>query len=71
MCNLASLALPKFIVNTDGKITDIKAISGPEELRTASIKVIKESGTWISAMQNGKKVKAYKRQPITFKLSSD
>jgi len=59
----------QFIVDQQGKISDVKAISGPEILRAASIKVIKESGTWLSAMQNGKKVNAYKRQPITYKLS--
>ncbi|HTE10393.1 MAG TPA: N-acetylmuramoyl-L-alanine amidase [Chitinophagaceae bacterium] len=59
----------QFIVDQQGKISDVKAISGPEILRAASIKVIKESGVWLSAMQNGKKVKAYKRQPITYKLS--
>ena len=61
--------LMQFVVNTDGTISDIKAISGPEELRASSIKVIKESGNWISAMQKGKKVKCYKKQPITYKLA--
>ena len=59
----------EFIVNTDGKITDVKAISGPEELKASSIRVIKQSGVWIPAKQNGAKVKAYKRQPITYKLA--
>lgn len=67
--NLQGTIVVQFIVDQQGKISDVKAISGPELLRAESIKVIKESGNWISAMQNGKKVKAYKRQPITYKLS--
>ena len=59
----------QFIVDTDGKISDVEAISGPKELQAESIRVIKESGNWVSAVQNGKKVKSYKRQPITFKLA--
>ena len=61
--------LMQFIVNTDGKISDVKVISGPEELRASSIKVIKERGNWISASEKGKKVKCYKKQPITYKLA--
>jgi len=58
----------QFIVAEDGKVSDVKAISGPKELQAESIRVIKESGTWVSAKQNGKKVKSYKRQPITYVL---
>jgi TonB family protein len=67
--NIQGTVLMEFIVNTDGTITDVKAIRGPELLKAQSIKVIKESGVWIPAQQNGKKVKAYKRQPITYKLA--
>ena len=67
---LQGTVVVQFIVDTAGKISDVKAISGPEAFRAESIRVIKESGTWTSALQNGKKVKAYKRQPITYKLSA-
>ncbi|MEO5595502.1 MAG: TonB family protein [Chitinophagaceae bacterium] len=66
---LQGTVVVEFIVDTNGKISDVKAISGPKELQAESIRVVKESGNWISAVQNGKKVKAYKRQPITFKLA--
>lgn len=59
----------QFIVDTDGKVSDVKAISGPKLLQAESIRVVKESGNWTSALQNGKKVKAYKRQPIIYKLA--
>ena len=58
----------QFIVDTNGNISDIKALGGPKQLQAESIRVIKESGNWISAVQNGKKVKSYKKQPITYKM---
>jgi protein TonB len=59
----------QFIVDQEGNVSDVKAISGPVELREAAIKVIRESGTWIPAIQNGRKVKSYKQQPITFQIT--
>lgn len=67
--NIQGTVVMQFIVNTDGKISDVKAISGPEALKVESIRAIKESGVWVPAQQNGKKVRAYKRQPITYKLA--
>jgi len=58
----------KFIVDTEGNVSDVTAVSGPEELRKAAVAVIRKSGRWEPAIQNGKKVKSYKTQPITFKL---
>ena len=59
----------QFVVDTEGLVSDITAISGPEELRSAAVVAIKQSGKWEPAIQNGRKVKSYKKQPITFKLS--
>ena len=67
--NIQGTVVMQFIVNTDGKISDVKALSGPEALKVESIRAIKESGVWVPAQQNGKKVRAYKRQPITYKLA--
>lgn len=67
--NIQGTVVMEFIVNTDGTISDIKAISGPQELKEASINVIKQSGNWIPAKQNGKTVRAYKRQPIIYKIA--
>ena len=58
----------QFIVDVDGKISDVKAISGPVELRIESIRVVKHSGKWLPAFQDGKYVKSYKRQPIKFRV---
>ncbi|MEP6746244.1 MAG: TonB family protein [Bacteroidota bacterium] len=58
----------QFIVDATGKISDVKTISGPAELKAESIRVVKESGVWIPATDHGVKVRAYKRQPITYKM---
>ena len=61
--------LIQFVVDKEGNVSDVKAVSGPEELREAAIKVIRQSGKWIPAVQNGRNVKSYKMQPISFQLS--
>lgn len=58
----------QFIVDTLGNVSNIEAISGPVELQQAVVNVIKKSGRWEPAIQNGRKVKSYKRQPVIIKL---
>jgi protein TonB len=63
----------QFIVDKEGNVSDVQAISGPEQggLREEAIRVIKKSGKWTPALQNGRYVKAYRRQPVTFQVGSD
>jgi protein TonB len=58
----------QFVVDKEGVVSDVQAISGPAELRDEAIRVIKRSGKWTPAIQNGRQVKSYKKQPITFRL---
>jgi TonB family protein len=58
----------EFIVKKNGDITNIRVVSGPEELKESSVNVIKGSGKWIPAKQNGLVVESYKSQPINYKL---
>jgi TonB family protein len=58
----------EFVVKKNGKLTNIHAVSGPAELKEASINIIKGSGKWIPAKQHGEVVESYHRQPIIFKL---
>lgn len=58
----------QFIVDENGDVSNIVAISGPEELHEEAIRVIKESGKWQPAIQASKNVKSYKIQPIIFRL---
>lgn len=63
----------QFVVDVDGSVSDVQAISGPEQggLRDEAIRVIEKSGKWIPALQNGRSVKAYRRQPIIFRKVSE
>jgi protein TonB len=61
----------RFIVDKEGNVSDVEAISGPTELRDEAVRVIKKSGKWTPAVQNGRQVKSYKSQPITFQISSE
>jgi periplasmic protein TonB len=57
----------KFIVSKDGTISDVQAESkhgfGMED---EAVKIIKRGPKWSPALQNGRNVNAYRRQPITF-----
>jgi periplasmic protein TonB len=61
----------KFIVDKEGNVSDVDAVSGPKELHSEAVRVIKKSGKWTPAVQNGRQVKSYKSQPITFKLNTE
>ncbi len=60
----------QFIVDKDGNVSEVTAISGPDQggLREEAVRVIRQSGKWTPAIQNGRKVKSYKKQPVVFKL---
>jgi protein TonB len=60
----------RFIVDKDGNVSDIEIVDGPDNaaLRNEVIRVIKKSGKWTPAQQNGRFVKSYKQQPVTFIL---
>ena len=62
----------QFIVDKEGNVSDVQAISGPDQggLRDEAVRVIKKSGKWTPAVQNGRQVKSYKKQPIVFKLEA-
>jgi hypothetical protein len=58
----------QFIVCTDGTLCELKVLNDAHPaLVQESLRVIKKSsGMWEAAMQDGKKVKAYHRQKITY-----
>jgi hypothetical protein len=62
----------QFIVNTSGKISDLKALThhgfGMEE---EVLRIMAKSPDWEPAVQDGKKVNAYRRQPVTFVIQAE
>jgi len=59
----------RFIVEKDGSLTDVIAISGDDLLREEAVRVLRNSPKWEPAHQNGKIVRSYKKQPLTFKIN--
>jgi protein TonB len=62
----------QFKVDLQGNASDIHAISGPEKggLREEAERIIKVSGKWTPAIQNGHQVRSYKKQILVFKISN-
>jgi periplasmic protein TonB len=62
----------QFIVDKGGNVSDVKALSnhgfGMEE---EAVKVIKRGPKWTPAIQNGRNVNAYRKQPITFVVAEE
>jgi len=68
-----------FVVSKDGSVSDVKAMScgeagvanclGPgTKLSEIAVNAIKKGPKWKPAVQNGRQVNAYRRQPVTFQL---
>lgn len=57
----------QFIVRKDGYIDNVKALTNHGfGMETEAIRVVKASLKWLPAIQNGKQVNAYRKQPINF-----
>jgi protein TonB len=57
----------RFIVSKDGSISDVVAeTKHGYGMEAEAIKIIKKGPAWKPALQNGRNVNAYRRQPITF-----
>lgn len=62
----------QFQVDKNGNVSDVQAIGGTETggLREEAVRLIKASGKWLPATQNGHTVNSYKKQPIIFRLDT-
>ena len=62
----------KFVVDVEGHVSDIIALTkhgfGMEE---EAVRVIRKSAKWEPAVFEGRMVKAYRRQMITFVVEGD
>lgn len=62
----------QFIVDKEGNISDVKSLTkhgfGMED---EAMKVIRRGPKWVPAIQNGRQVKAYRKQPITFVVTAE
>ncbi len=63
--------LIQFVVDLDGKITNIRALTNyGYGMEAEVIRLLKKAPRWKPAMIQGKPVKAYRKQPVTFQVVS-
>jgi protein TonB len=69
-----------FIVDKEGAVSEVRALPCNEagvgnclppssKLAEIAVNAIRKGPKWKPAIQNGRNVKAYRRQPVTFQLS--
>ena len=62
----------RFIVSRDGSISDVVAeTKHGYGMEAEAVKIIKKGPKWTAALQNGRNVNAYRRQPITFVVAEN
>ena len=71
-----------FIVDKEGQVSDVRALPCGEagvarclppnsKLAEIAVNAIRKGPKWKPAVQNGRNVKAYRRQPVTFQLAEE
>lgn len=62
----------QFVVGKDSSITEFKALTNHGfGMESEIIRALRLSGKWLPAIQNGKPIKAYRKQPVTFRVEMD
>ena len=64
--------LIQFIVDTDGKLSEFKALTKHGfGMENEVMRILRKSPPWIPAVQDGRNVKAYRKQPVTFQITTE
>jgi len=59
----------QFVVDVQGNVSDVKVVKDPGfGMGAEAVRIIKKSGKWKPAIQNGREVKAYRKLPIAFSV---
>jgi protein TonB len=62
----------QFVVDKEGNISDVRAMTNHGYgMEDEAMRVIKKGPKWTPAVQNGRQVKAYRKQPITFQVQGE
>lgn len=62
----------QFVVSKDGSISDVKALTNHGYgMEAEAVRVIKKGPAWTPAIQNGRSVNAYRKQPVTFQVQEE
>ena len=64
--------LIQFVVDVDGTVSDLKPLTNlGYGLEQEATRVLKKAKNWEPAIQNGRQVKAYRIQAITFQVTGE
>jgi hypothetical protein len=66
--NVQGKMIVGFVVEPDGRLKKIHAVSGPRDLHGASDELLKESPRWIAGTRNGVAIRTYRTQQIIFEI---
>lgn len=62
----------QFIVDTEGVVSSVEALTMKgTKLAEVTINAIKKGPKWVPAIQNGRKVKAWRKQKVSFRLPDE
>lgn len=62
----------QFVVSKDGSISDVRPLTNHGfGMEQEAMRVIKKGPAWTPAVQNGRAVNAYRKQPITFQVTGE
>ncbi len=62
----------QFVVDKEGNVSDVKALTNHGYgMEDEAVRVIKKGPQWKPAVQNGRNVKAYRRQPVIFQIDDN
>jgi hypothetical protein len=68
----AYTVIVQFVVDKEGNISNVRALTkhgyGMEK---EVVRIITNGPKWVPAMQNGQTVKAYRKQPVTFVVTTE
>jgi protein TonB len=68
----AGTCVVQFIVDREGNISEVEALTMKgTKLAEICVNAIKRGPKWTPAEQNGRKVKAYRKQPVTFQIAEE
>lgn len=63
----AYTVIVQFVVDRDGKVSDIRALtSHGYGMEAEVIRLLRKAPRWNPAFQDGRNVRAYRKQPVTF-----
>lgn len=64
-------ALVQFVVDEKGNVSDVEVLKGSKAFGAEVERVIRKSGKWVPAVQNGRQVKSLKKQPFIICLQAE